>query len=175
MEMFENIDYLQEVRCNGIVWRWEPAVFDSGNVLECKFTVQVRKKLKAPSKRKDGKFTNYHYTYWKCIVKGYDKHIPIYEIAKKLKVGTPVFVSGDFYFSRYIGKDYQPKYVYGMIVQTIDLPRSFSEDAYMTRLNSHHYPTKRERAKGFYKDKHGEKVILYGGIGKPRITKDDLE
>jgi hypothetical protein len=43
----------------------------------------------------------------------------------------------------------------------------------MTRLNSHHYPTKRERAKGFYKDKHGEKVILDGGIGKPRITKDD--
>jgi hypothetical protein len=57
-----------------------------------------------------------------------------------------------------------------LIVQTLDFPRSRAEDVYMTKLNSHHYPTRKEREKGFYRDKFGEKVILDGGIGKRRVT-----
>jgi hypothetical protein len=83
--MFENIDYLQQVRCNGIVWKWEPAVFDSGDVPECKFTVQVGKKLKTPSKRKDGKFTNYHCTYWNALLKVMTNTYPCMKRQRSLK------------------------------------------------------------------------------------------
>jgi hypothetical protein len=52
MEMFENIDYLQEIRCNGIIWRWKPAVFNLRGVPRCKFHCSSWKEAKNTFKKK---------------------------------------------------------------------------------------------------------------------------
>jgi len=126
----------------------------------------VRKKLKTPFTSRKGQVIYYVSNYWKCIIKDHNWNNPIFEAAKKLKVGDHVFVRGEFYFTRYNGTDGKQKYACGIILRELDLPKTIEEDARIAELVSHHYPKWREKKTGWYKSKYGEKIITDGGIGE---------
>jgi single-stranded DNA-binding protein len=126
----------------------------------------VQKKLKTPFTSRNGHVREHVSNYWKCILKDSNWNNTMFEAAKKLKVGDQVFVRGEFYFTRYNGTDGKQKYVNGIILRELNTPKTLEEDARIAEMVSHNYPTWREKKSGYYKTKHGEKVITDGAIGK---------
>jgi hypothetical protein len=172
--------YLNEVRCNGSVFRWEPTIIADRydpEIQKVKFTIVVMKTLRNPRTTVDGKRLEGMQYYWKCMVKNYRSNIPVFETARKLRVNQDVFIRGEFYFARYTSpKDGTLKDYYGIVVKEIDFPHTPDQDGRVQELLKKSLSTHAEKMKHVNPrlDEYGQEVITDGGIGKDKVIADSV-
>jgi hypothetical protein len=167
------MDYLNEVRCNGIVYKWPPVLIQEETPPKIKFTIEVARPLKMPVTKSNGVVEHYSRVYWKCTIRAYVDMLPLFETARNLRVGQGVYVRGQFYFSRYSSKAGVPRDFYGIMVREIDLPHTKDQDSRVQELIKKTIIPWKDKLKNIQVDEYGQKTITDGAIGEERIKKQE--